>query len=36
MRFLLPSGDAAQGRATFVALECFACHQIKGEEFRRR
>lgn len=32
-RFLLPAGDAARGRTTFVALECFACHQVKGETF---
>src|SRR5713101_5617377 len=29
----LPRGDAAAGRKVFVALECFACHEIKGENF---
>lgn len=32
-KFLMPSGDAAEGRKVFVALECFACHEIKGEGF---
>src|SRR5262245_53649244 len=34
-KFLLPQGDAAQGRRVFVALECFACHEVKGEDFLR-
>ena len=34
-KFLLPSGDPAQGRQVFVALECFTCHAVKGEEFPR-
>src|SRR5215475_6841643 len=33
--FLLPQGDAAQGRKVFVAMECFACHEVKGEDFPR-
>jgi mono/diheme cytochrome c family protein len=32
-KFLLPRGDAAEGRKVFVALECFACHEVKGEDF---
>lgn len=32
-RFLMPPGDAAGGRAAFVAMKCFTCHEIKGEEF---
>jgi mono/diheme cytochrome c family protein len=32
-KFLLPRGDAAEGRKVFAALECFACHEIKGESF---
>lgn len=32
-KFLMPPGDAAAGRKVFVALECFACHEIKGENF---
>jgi mono/diheme cytochrome c family protein len=31
--FLLPPGDAAEGRKVFVAMECFACHMVKGETF---
>lgn len=34
-RFLLPAGDAAEGRKVFVALECFSCHEVKGEPFPR-
>jgi len=32
-KFLLPSGDAVEGRKVFVAMECFACHDVKGESF---
>jgi mono/diheme cytochrome c family protein len=32
-KFLVPPGDAARGREVFVELECFACHEVKGEEF---
>jgi len=32
-KFLVPSGDAAKGREVFVTMECFACHEIKGEAF---
>jgi mono/diheme cytochrome c family protein len=32
-KFLIPPGDAAEGRKVFVALECFACHEVKGESF---
>jgi mono/diheme cytochrome c family protein len=32
-KFLIPPGDAAEGRKVFVAMECFACHQVKGESF---
>jgi hypothetical protein len=32
-KFLLPPGDAAAGRQVFVALECHACHEVKGEDF---
>ena len=32
-KFLMPPGDAAEGRKVFVALECFACHEVKGESF---
>jgi mono/diheme cytochrome c family protein len=32
-KFLMPRGDAAEGRKVFIAMECFACHEIKGEDF---
>ncbi len=31
--FLVPPGDSAEGRKVFVAMQCFACHEIKGEHF---
>src|SRR5689334_12343065 len=32
-KFLMPPGDTAEGRKVFVSLECFACHEVKGESF---
>ena len=32
-KFLLPPGAAAEGRKVFAAMECFACHEVKGESF---
>jgi mono/diheme cytochrome c family protein len=32
-KFLIPPGDAAEGRKVFVGMECFACHDVKGEDF---
>ena len=32
-KFALPQGDAARGRETFVQLECYKCHAVKGERF---
>lgn len=32
-KFLMPPGDPAAGRKVFVTLECFACHEVKGEDF---
>jgi mono/diheme cytochrome c family protein len=32
-KFLMPPGDAVEGRKVFVAMECFACHEVKGESF---
>jgi mono/diheme cytochrome c family protein len=32
-KFLMPPGDPARGREAFVALECFACHAVGGEDF---
>lgn len=34
-RFALPAGDAAEGRKVFVSMECYACHQVSGEQFPR-
>ena len=31
--FRLPDGTPATGRATFVRLECHACHTVVGEDF---
>jgi mono/diheme cytochrome c family protein len=30
--FRLPDGDAVAGRATFLELECHACHSLAGEQ----
>ncbi|QDV44326.1 hypothetical protein Enr13x_41910 [Stieleria neptunia] len=30
--FTLPEGDAERGKATFVALQCNACHTVDGVE----
>jgi mono/diheme cytochrome c family protein len=32
-KFLLPPGDAAEGRKVFASMECYACHEVKGETF---
>jgi mono/diheme cytochrome c family protein len=32
-KFRLPQGDPAAGRTVFVEMECYKCHQIKGENF---
>jgi Cytochrome c len=32
-RFALPSGEPKEGREVFVKLECFKCHEVKGEHF---
>lgn len=31
--FAVPPGDPARGREVFADLECYKCHQIKGESF---
>jgi mono/diheme cytochrome c family protein len=31
--FRLPAGDPGEGRKVFAAMECFACHEVKGETF---
>jgi mono/diheme cytochrome c family protein len=32
-RFTLTQGDAAEGRKLFVEIECYKCHEVKGESF---
>ena len=32
-KFAWPKGDPAKGRAVFVKLECYSCHEVKGETF---
>lgn len=34
-RFTVPAGDANAGRGVFAKLECYKCHEIKGESFSR-
>jgi mono/diheme cytochrome c family protein len=29
----LPPGDSVEGKQLFVELECYKCHEIKGETF---
>lgn len=29
----LPKGDPVEGRKMFVQLECYKCHEVKGETF---
>jgi mono/diheme cytochrome c family protein len=31
--FRWPAGDPARGRQVFVRLECYGCHEVKGERF---
>ncbi len=32
-QFTLPKGDPVEGRKIFVEVECYKCHEIKGETF---
>jgi len=32
-KFTLPQGDPVEGRKGFVELECYKCHEVKGETF---
>ena len=32
-KFRLPKGDPAEGRKIFVEVECYKCHEVKGEKF---
>ena len=31
--FTWPKGDPTKGRAVFVKLECYSCHEVRGEKF---
>lgn len=32
-RFAWPAGDPKKGREAYVKLECYQCHEVKGESF---
>jgi mono/diheme cytochrome c family protein len=32
-KFTWPQGDPVKGREVFVKLECYRCHEVKGEKF---
>ena len=32
-KFTLPRGNPAEGRKIFVEVECYKCHEVKGEKF---
>ena len=32
-KFAWPRGEAAKGRQVFAKLECYSCHEVKGETF---
>jgi mono/diheme cytochrome c family protein len=32
-KLTLPPGDPANGKQLFVELECYKCHEVKGESF---
>jgi mono/diheme cytochrome c family protein len=32
-KFTLPKGDPAEGRKILVEVECYKCHEVKGEKF---
>ena len=32
-KFTWPKGDPAKGRAVFAKLECYSCHEVRGERF---
>jgi sulfur-oxidizing protein SoxX len=32
-KFTLPQGDPVAGRKIFVEVECYKCHEVKGEKF---
>ncbi len=33
-KFTWPKGDPAKGREAFAKLECYSCHEVKGETFK--
>lgn len=32
-KFLLPSGDPMEGKKVYIEMQCYSCHEIKGEHF---
>jgi mono/diheme cytochrome c family protein len=34
-KFSWPAGNPAAGREVFVKLECYTCHEVKGEQFQK-
>lgn len=32
-KFTWPKGDPGRGRAVFAKLECYSCHEVRGEKF---
>jgi len=32
-KFTLPKGDPVEGKKLFVEVECYKCHEVKGETF---
>jgi mono/diheme cytochrome c family protein len=32
-KFTWPKGDPMKGRAVFAKLECYSCHEVRGEKF---
>ncbi len=34
-KFMWPAGNAAAGQEVFVKLECYSCHEVRGERFPR-
>jgi mono/diheme cytochrome c family protein len=32
-KFTLPAGDPAAGRKVFIEMECYKCHEVKGQIF---
>lgn len=32
-KFTLPKGDPVEGRKVYVEMQCYKCHEVKGETF---